>query len=202
MKIATQQPAADQSLGLDVTVSQDAGEARMRRLTLVLPSGMGARLEGPLQTPCSEDDYQHDRCAASSLIGSATAATPVLPYGLTSPVRFIENPGGTLPRIGVRLRGGPVMVDLLGDVTINKAGRIVAVFDGIPDVPISEFRLMLAQGEQAVLTGKRMCRSKIANLEVLAHSGAVSRQRVALQVDGCGTKRAVTKKAAKKAGKR
>lgn len=202
MRIRATKPAADRTLGLHVTVGQDRGEARMRRLTLVLPSGLGSRLDGPIQHACSEEDYQHDRCAEAAKIGSATATTEVLPYGLDAPVYFVANPSGGLPRLGVRLRGGPITVDLLGEVEINAAGRIVTVFDGIPDVPITSFELRLAEGAQAVLTGTEMCARKVADLEVLAHSGAISRQRVPLSVEGCASRstRVASKRA--KAGKR
>jgi hypothetical protein len=197
MSIKATKPAADRTLGLDVTVNQDRGEARMRRLSLVLPSGMGSRLDGPIQAACSEEDYEHDRCADAARIGTATATTEVLPYGLDAPVYFVANPNGGLPRLGVRLRGGPIRFDLLGEVEINQGGRIVTVFDGIPDVPISSFRLQLADGSQAVLTGTDMCADKRASLEVIAHSGAVSRQKVAVETAGCTNRRTKTAKAKK-----
>jgi hypothetical protein len=125
----------------------------------------------------------------------------VLPYGLDAPVYFVANPNGGLPRLGVRLRGGPIRFDLLGEVEINQGGRIVTVFDGIPDVPISSFRLQLADGSQAVLTGTDMCADKRASLEVIAHSGAVYRTKVPVQTDGCANRRAKTAKANKKAKK-
>ncbi|HEY8582347.1 MAG TPA: hypothetical protein VIL49_05345, partial [Capillimicrobium sp.] len=186
MDLSADRPAPDRGLGLRVALRQDPGEARMRQVTLVLPPGLGARLEGPIQHPCPEAEFARDACPDASRVGTAEAATPVLPGLLTAPIHLVANPDGALPRLGVRLRSGPVAVDLLGEVSFDGRGRLVTVFDGIPDVPIERFALTLERGRQAVLAGASLCRGrKRAALRVIAHSGHVVDVRVPLAVERC-----------------
>jgi hypothetical protein len=186
MTIGSTKPDGQSRTDLRVDLRVPAGQANMREVNLTLPSGFGARLDGPLQTPCSEADFAKDACQASAKVGTSRAVTPVLPEPLAGDVFFIENPDG-LPKLGVRLKG-MVTIDVIGHVTVLSNGRVNATFPAIPDVPISEFQLSLERGDRAVLTAANACSGrKTAALQVIAHSGKVTRQFVDVTVDGCTT---------------
>lgn len=190
MRLATIAPAkSGATTGLSVHLTQQKGESHLARVQLTLPRQLGARLDGPIKTPCTTEQFQSSACPAASRVGSASATTPVLPGKLTSPVWFVENASGRggLPRLGIRLTSGPVAVDLLGDVTLNRAGRIVTVFDGIPDVPIDAFDLSLARGASAPLTASGICGRRLtANAVLSSHSGHRLTRTVSIAVGGCG----------------
>jgi hypothetical protein len=192
--------------GLTFNLGGLPGHSNVRQIQAILPAGVGARLDGPLQTPCSESDYAADACGESARIGHARAATPVLPEPLAGNVYFIENPGGNrLPRIGMKLKGA-IQLDVVGEVEITPSGRVVATFAGIPDVPISDFELKLESGSQAVLTSSGLCRKPgAADIEVIGHTGKQVKERLAVQVTGCSaasSQKAKKKRAKKRAAKR
>lgn len=201
MSIATDAPVTGHATGITVGIDVPAGSSAMRVVNVVLPSSLGANLEGPLQTPCTPADFAADKCADSARVGEASANTPVLPSELRGPIYFIENlEGNGLPKLGVRLKGA-VQIDVIGDVTINPSGRIVTSFPAIPDVPISHFELKLQGGEQGVLTAGAVCSGKqSAYVQMIGHTGKEHAGQVPVTVNGCKAKSASKKsKSAKKA---
>jgi hypothetical protein len=150
---------------------------------------MGARLEGPIQHPCRDAELAAGACPDASRVGAATAVTPILGAPLQGPVYLLENPKGGLPRLAILLRG-PVSIDLIGDVAINPAGRIVTIVPNVPDVPISSFVLALEGGDHAALSGSGLCsKRQTADVDITAQSGKTLRKQVAAGVWGCAAKR-------------
>lgn len=185
--ISTKVPTKDGgTTGLTFNLGGLPGHSNVRQVQVVLPSGMGARLDGPLQAPCTESDFAADACMESARVGVARATTPVLPEELSGNVYFIENPGGNaLPRLGIRLKGA-VTLDVIGDVEVTRGGRVVTTFPAIPDVPISDFVLDLDEGRNAVLSAAGLCgKINYANVDVIGHSGKQVTQRVPVAVEGC-----------------
>lgn len=199
--ITTAAPARDGgNTGLTFNLGGLPGHSNVRQVQVVLPSGVGARLEGPLQSPCSESDFAADACSEESRVGVARAETPVLPEALAGNVYFIENPGGNaLPRLGIRLKGA-VNLDVIGDVEVTRSGRVATTFPAIPDVPISDFVLDLDEGENAVLAAAGLCgRTNYANVDVVGHSGKRVLERVPVTVAGCPARTSSKGKAGKSA---
>lgn len=188
MTLGTVKPSKDGApTSLNVDMKQSPGEANMRVVDLTLPKQIGSKLDGALQHACSETDFANDACASNSQVGTASATTPVLPQPLSGPVYFLAKPGGGLPRLAIRLRGA-ITLDVIGDVTLNKAGRIVTEFPAIPDVPISDFQLSLAGGPNAALTAAGLCNGKLtAAFHSIAHSGRQYNATIPLSVKGCTT---------------
>jgi hypothetical protein len=183
-------PAKDGGVtGLDVQLAGLPGEANMRSVALTLPSQLGARLEGPIQSPCTEEEFAADACPAASLVGRSSAVTPILTQPLSGSVYFLKATTGAIPRLAIRLKG-PVTIDLIGDVSILPSGRILTTFPAIPDVPISSFDLTLDSGAQGILTSAKLCSVKpTADRTITAQNGRVSSDSVAVKVTGCATKR-------------
>jgi hypothetical protein len=190
MTIGTAAPSKDGgATGLRVEIGSTPGQSNVRRVELTLPRQLGARIGGPLGTPCPIADWEADRCAESARIGHAEAETEVLPEPLAGAVYFVEGSGG-LPRIGVRLKGA-VTLDLMGEVALTSDGRVQNVFAEVPDVPLRRFALTMDGGSAAVLTGKGLCAGPLrADRMILSHSGHEIRDSVAVDVSGCATQAA------------
>jgi hypothetical protein len=183
--------------GIRVNLGGTAGHSNARQVQLVLPKELGSRLEGPIQSPCTETDFAQDKCAEASRIGTAEANTPLLPEKLAGPVYFLENKAGGLPKLAVRLKGA-LMLDVLGDVALTGGGRIVTTFPAVPDVPLTNFELVLEGGDKGVLTAAQMCGKKVvADLALIGHSGKQVTRQTKVDVFGCGTKAASKSKAKK-----
>jgi hypothetical protein len=176
--------------GIRVNLGGVAGHSNARQVQVVLPKELGSRLEGPIQSPCTETDFAEDKCAEGSRIGTAEAKTPLLPDKLAGPVYFLENKAGGLPKLAVRLKGA-ITLDVLGDVALTGGGRIVTTFPAVPDVPLNNFELVLEGGDKGVLTAARMCGKKpVADVVMIGHSGKQVTRQTKVDVIGCGTKAA------------
>jgi len=93
-----------------------------------LPKVLPSRLE-TLQKSCPAASFEAGpppgTCASTSLVGSATVRTPVLPDPLTGPVYFVSHGGAAFPDLDIILRGNGVEVVLVGHTNID--GTTVAV---------------------------------------------------------------------------
>ena len=97
-----------------------------------------------------------------------------------------------------RLQGeNGLVVDLVGDTFISKAGITSSTFESVPDVPVSSFELTLPQGKFSALTANaNLCTVKGGlkmPTEFTAQNGAVIKQSTAIGVTGCAKKRALTR---------
>lgn len=201
MSMAVTAPDREQRVGLTVDIAPRRGDANLRVVDVTLPAKVGARLDGPLQSPCLASAWSQDACPDAALVGTAIARTPVLPEPLAGKVWLLENASGEggLPRLAIRLKGA-VSIDLVGDVSVTRDGRVRTVFEGIPDVPIDGFQLRLASGEQAPLTAAGICRGSLkADHLITAHSGRQHGGKVRVTVTGCPSR--TTSSKAKQASK-
>lgn len=175
----------DAKPGVAAKLTVPAGHANVSKVALTLPSGIGADIAA-LSTMCSRDAYDANACPAGSVVGTATAKSPVLDTPLTGPVTLIKKQGSALPDLGVRLRG-PVNVDLLGAVTLGQGNRLITTFDGIPDVPLSSFELGLTGGAKgALVVSGDVCASPEITTVLTAHTGASKTAKVVPPSSGCG----------------
>ncbi len=148
---------------LTVKVTQKAGEADIHKVDLQLPAALPAQLK-TLQKACTEAQFNADPagCPAASVIGMATAVTPVLSVPLTGPAYLVSHGGAAYPDVEFVLqaneRGGMVQIVLDGKTAI-KNGIVYSNFETVPDAPISSFETVLPEGPHAALTanGKDLC---------------------------------------------
>lgn len=171
---------------LDVTLTQSGQQGNTRKVELTLPSTVSADVTR-LRNACPEERYLQDACDPKSVVGTATAATPLLAGELSGPVTFVSRRGTPLPGLAIRL-SGPISVDLTAAISLTKDNRLTTVIDNIPDVPLSRFQLRLDAGPKSPLVAnKDMCASGAAvNGVAEAHSGGrivIDQQAL---FDGCG----------------
>jgi uncharacterized repeat protein (TIGR01451 family) len=163
-------------------------QANIARVKVELPKQLPSRLT-TLQKACTAAQFESNPagCPASSLIGSATATTPVLPVALSGPAYFVSHGGEAFPSLIVVLQGDGVTVDLVGSTFIDKAGITSSTFKTIPDVPVGTFQLTLPQGRYSALAANgNLCKQKLAMpTEFLAQNGALLQTTTKIAVTGC-----------------
>jgi uncharacterized repeat protein (TIGR01451 family) len=150
---ATTQAKTSKAAGasLTVKVAQRAGEAAIRRVELTLPAVLPARLT-TLQKACTQAQFNTNPagCPPASLVGSATAITPLLGVPLTGPAYLVSHGGAAFPDIVFLLQGGGIQIDLVGRTDI-KRGVTYSRFDTVPDAPLTSFTATLPEGPHSVL---------------------------------------------------
>jgi len=128
-----------------------------------------------------------NHCPKGSIVGRARAKTPLLRNDLSGNVYFVKNvridpkTGNeirTLPMIVVALRG-EIAVNLKGESSTTKSGKLVNTFANVPDAPISQFNLNIQGGSNGILAVTRTRKARInlcagrhtAETEMDGHNG-------------------------------
>jgi hypothetical protein len=187
---------------LDTKVSYPAGsfgnDANIARVKVSLPRQLPSRLS-TLQKACPAPTFVRNpaTCPRGSVVGVVRASTPVLPTRLSGPVYFVSHGGEAFPSLVIVLQGDGVRVDLTGTTFISKAGITSSTFNSVPDVPVKTFELYLPQGKfSALASPTNLCRHSLARLvmptEFVGQNGAVIKQKTAIHITGCKTKRTKT----------
>jgi hypothetical protein len=184
--------------------NQASSQSNIASVKVDLPKQLPSRLT-TLQKACPVQTFDANPagCPKESIVGNATAVTPVLPVQLTGPAYFVSHAGESFPQLIIVLQGYGVTVDLVGDTFISKAGITSSTFKQVPDVPITSFELQLPQGKYSALAANgNLCKAKLKMPTAFTgHNGAVIHQNTAITVTGCTTtKTKKTGKARKAAG--
>lgn len=132
----------DVSADLEATVGADPNGAGIRNTEILMPKGVTINVR-KIPFVCQMHEYP-DNCPASSLIGSVSAVSPLLPEVLTGNVYMLR--GDSLPRLFLRLRGR-INVNLIADNRFVNVGprktQMVTTFTDLPDVPLSWFNMRI-----------------------------------------------------------
>jgi hypothetical protein len=176
--------------------NQASSQSNIASVKVELPKKLPSRLT-TLQKACTAGTFEANpaNCPAASLVGHATAVTPVLPVPLNGPVYFVSHGGEAFPSLIVVLQGDGVTVDLVGTTFISKAGITSSTFKQVPDVPIASFEIVLPEGPYSALAANGdLCKTTLAMpTAFIAQNGAVINQSTKIAITGCPK----TKKAAK-----
>ena len=144
--------------GVDSTVTQASGQANIGQVQVTLPLSLALDPDNA-QGLCEYADGLRGVCPATSVIGSATARTPLLDKPLSGKVYFVKGVRTdpktgrqikTLPTLLVQLRGD-IALDLRASTAVDAKSRLVTTFAPIPDAAVSSFRLTLAGGKHGIL---------------------------------------------------
>jgi hypothetical protein len=175
-------------------------QANIKSVKVDLPKQLPSRLT-TLQKACTSAQFQANPagCPAASMVGHATAITPLIPVPLTGPAYFVSYGGAKFPELVIVLQGYGVTLDLHGETFINKAGITSSTFHTVPDAPVGSFELTLPQGPFSALAANgNLCKSTLKMPTAFtAQNGATIKQNTPISVTGCTKKKAHK---AKKAG--
>jgi hypothetical protein len=154
----TKQTTNGKHPGVDSTVTQAAGQANIQQVQVTLPLALALDPDNA-QSLCEFADGLRGDCPAASVIGSATAKTPLLDKPLNGKVYFVKGVRTdpktgrqikTLPTLLVQLRG-QIALDLRASTSVDAKSRLVTTFTPIPDAAVSSFKLTLAGGKHGIL---------------------------------------------------
>jgi hypothetical protein len=182
---------------LHVKLVSGAGQANIAKLKLDLPEQLPARLSTLHQAcPASVLAANPARCPAGSVVGSASALTPLLRNPLRGPVYLLSNGGAAAPVLEIVLQGEGVTLRLDGQTSIRDHIASSA-FRSLPDVPLSSFDLVLDEGPHSLLAAnlprradRSMCEQRLAMpLALTAQDGAVVKLTAKIAVSGCPKRR-------------
>ena len=141
------------SLTAKVTVPGALGtQANIAKVKVDLPKQLPSRLT-TLQKACTAAQFNANPagCPAASVVGHATAITPLIPEALTGPAYFVSHGGEAFPSLIVVLQGYGIKIDLVGTTYISKAGITSSTFKAVPDQPVTSFELTLLEGKYSAL---------------------------------------------------
>jgi hypothetical protein len=184
----------------DLGANQASSQSNINSIKVELPKQLPSRLT-TLQKACTAAQFESNPagCPKESVVGHATAITPVLPVPLTGPAYFVSHGGEAFPNLIVVLQGYGVTVELVGSTFISKAGITSSTFKQVPDVPIASFELTLPEGPYSALTANGdLCTSKPKMpTAFVGQNGAELHQSTAITVTGCLKKAKAKKKKTK-----
>jgi hypothetical protein len=176
-------------------------QANIKSVKVDLPKQLPSRLT-TLQKACPAKTFEANPagCPADSIVGHATAITPLIPVPLTGPAYFVSYGGAKFPELVIVLQGYGVTLDLHGETFISKAGITSSTFHTVPDAPVGSFELTLPEGPFSALAANgNLCKSKLAMPTLFdAQNGAVIKQSTPISVTGCSKVKKKGKKASHK----
>jgi hypothetical protein len=144
---------------------------------------MGANLAA-LHNTCSQEAFAAGNCPAASIVGVATAVTPIVADPLSGPVYLVKLPDKVLPGLVASLHG---VVDM--PVTITNSivdHHLSSTVTNIPDVPLTRFDLMLKAGALLQADTAQLCAGpQKISAQFTSHSGATSLANPVLATPGC-----------------
>jgi hypothetical protein len=130
-----------------------------------------------ISNPCTRVQFNEENCPTASILGHATAKTPLLAKPLKGNVYFRSNGGDReLPDIVADLRG-EIHITLVGYIDSVKTGpetsRVRTRFLHVPDAPVTKFTMSLFGGKKGLLeNSQNLCdHPRRAELRLKAQNG-------------------------------
>ena len=158
---------------LKATLTARPGDANIASAQVKLPKA--AFLDNAhIGTPCTRPQFTAKQCPASSVVGYASATTPLLGYELTGSVYLRSNPAHKLPDLVVGFNGPasqPIEIELAGK-TDSVKGALRNTFEAVPDVPVTKFSLTLFGGKKGLIEmSSGFCSSPKASIRFTGQNG-------------------------------
>ncbi|HSS43437.1 MAG TPA: hypothetical protein VLK37_12920 [Solirubrobacterales bacterium] len=148
---------------LTAVLKAPRGQANIKKTTVALPQSMFID-NSHISNPCTRVQFNANACPKGSILGKATAFSPLLDEPLRGPVYFRSNGGDReLPDLVADL-DGQIHVTLVGFIDSVKTGpetaRVRTRIVNVPDAPVSKFVLKMAGGRKGLLENSvNLCKS-------------------------------------------
>jgi hypothetical protein len=154
--VTTAQVAKASGVSLKLKVTRPSGpssnQTNFSSVKVDLPKQLPSRLTA-VQNACPAAQFEANpaNCPPQAVVGHVRVLTPVLPVALEGPVYFISHGGAAFPSLVFVLQGDNVVIDIVSDTFISKAGVTSSTLKILPDAPFSLFELTLPQGRNSAL---------------------------------------------------
>lgn len=155
---------------LTAQLTAPEGSANLARTVVKLPKSQILD-NANIQAPCTRAQWAAESCPASSVVGQATAVSPLLAEPLRGSV-YLKVSDNKLPDLVADLHG---QIDVEVSARIDSVkGRIRTSFTSIPDVPVTSFTLTMSGGKRGLLfNNQNLCRRpQVANVLMRGQNGA------------------------------
>jgi hypothetical protein len=161
--------------GVRAVLTQGPNQANTAAATVLLPSSQFID-NSHINNPCTRVQFNADACPKGSILGVATAVTPLLDEPLRGNVYFRSNGGDReLPDLVADLRG-PIRVTLVGYIDSVK-GRVRTRFLNVPDAPVTKFTMNLFAGKRSLIeNSENLCKTgRRAKLVLEGQNGRIAK---------------------------
>jgi hypothetical protein len=144
-------------------LTQKPHQANTKAAIVLLPTSQFID-NAHISSPCTRVQFDAGNCPKASILGHATAKTPLLDKPLKGPVYFRSNGGDReLPDIVADLRGA-IHITLVGYIDSVKVGpessRVRTRFLHVPDAPVTRFTMNLFGGKRGLIENSdNLCRT-------------------------------------------
>ncbi|MGN6203259.1 MAG: hypothetical protein ACTHNY_12775 [Solirubrobacterales bacterium] len=176
-------------------LTQKPHQANTRAAVVTLPAGLFID-NSHIGTPCTRVQFDAEKCPKISILGHATARTPLLDKPLKGNVYFRSNGGAReLPDIVADLRG-QIHIILVGYIDSvaqkgSESSRVRTRFLHVPDAPVTKFTMSLFGGKRGLIENSiSLCRgAHRVRLELKAQNGRQRTTDPPIAVASCRAKR-------------
>lgn len=164
---------------LSAVLRANSGDANIGSAAVTLPHSEFLDT-AHINAPCTRVQFAAAACPATSQVGTATVASPLLDDPLRGLV-YLRSSNHRLPDL---------VLDLKGQIDIQVVGRVDTVrerlrttFQSIPDVPVSRFSLQLLGGKKGLLVNSQdLCGTPHrAIVRLRGQNGASAKQNAAIK---------------------
>ena len=178
-----------------VKVEAKPGEANIGKVEVQLPVNLPSRLS-TLQEACADTVFNVNpaTCPEHSVVGSATAHTPLLNSPLTGPAYLVSHANVGFPDLVFLLQGEGVHIEIVGNTDIKK-GITYSKFESVPDAPINSFETNFPKGRFSILGSfGNLCELDLrAPTTIISQSNKRFEQKTPIAVSECGPTIKITK---------
>jgi hypothetical protein len=183
------------------SILQDADEAGLHDAVVKVPADLNPNATLFFAAACDQASFKAGNCPASTVVGLATAASPLLSTPLIGNVELVTS-DGPFPNLGLDLKGQLHLL-LQGSTDIS-AGNTVS-FHGLPDIPIARFQLTFTNPPGLIGTSRDICvpPAPVFHADFTGYNEKATSVDASAIVDGCGASNGTgTKGKCKKAKKK
>lgn len=132
-----------QPINLSATLSASPDQAGIKQASVLLPKPITIDVSKLPLVLCEQAQYETNTCPAGTLIGNASATSPLLPAGeiLQGNIYLLRAvPPRVIPRLFIRLEGR-IGISLVAQNSFENGTQIRAEFTDLPDAPLNSFSM-------------------------------------------------------------
>jgi hypothetical protein len=166
------------------SILQDVDEAGLLNAVVKVPNDLNPNATLFFGSHCSQAGFQAGTCPSNTIVGLATAASPLLSQPLVGNVELVDS-GGPFPNLGLDLKG---QLHLLLQGTVDISNGNTVAFHGLPDIPIARFQLTFTPSPGLLGTSRDICTPPppLFHADFTGYNGKTSAVDASAIVDGCG----------------